>query len=313
MRSRALRRYTQGSVLVLQGGIGNQLFQVNACLKLNQKNLLVVQTNQGLRKSDWLSNLLAPEIDFRYAKCLESWIGRLAGRFILHLNFHPRKFERNDIVRHFLTLILELLISILYREKLTIITDRKKEILSLDGHNFISGYFHNQKLSDKITTSIHFFDGEGSEDFQKNLELIQRDKPVLVHIRRGDYLVNSQFSTLDSSYYQRAIQQLGDQIEISNVWVFSDTISDARAIFPERSIYKTRYLTSVGVSDFELLELMRHAKAFVIANSTFSLWSALTAYDSKAPVIMPNNWFSEDNYVKDTRLEFQTPMNWMKL
>jgi hypothetical protein len=126
-------------------------------------------------------------------------------------------------------------------------------------------------------------------------------------------MVNSQFSTLDSSYYQRAIQHLGDQINISHVWVFSDTISDARAIFPEHSMYKTRYINSIGVSDFELLELMRHSKAFVVANSTFSLWSAFTAYDSKAPVVMPNKWFSDINYINDTRLEFQTPINWMKL
>lgn len=303
-------RSTNKSVLVLQGGIGNQLFQINTFLKSNPEYLLIIQSNRSLEKFSWESSLIPSTTRVRQAKHFQQRIGRFVGRYILHLNFKPTFFERHVIATRLIYVILQIIVSIVYKKWLKFIIDSESEIFFQSSNYFMCGYFHNQEIPvDLHSRSIVPF-GLESDEFRCYVELIKIEKPICVHIRRGDYLVNSQFRILDADYYNKSLAILNGQIGAKNIWVFSDSIDEARKIMSVHSSYNITYVSSVGTSDFESLELMRHARAFIIANSTFSVWSALLAYDSKPPTIIPADWFNHPSLKSDKRLKIQTPPHW---
>lgn len=303
-------RHTNNSVLVLQGGIGNQLFQINTCLKSNPENLLLIQTNRSLKEFSWESRFIQPKTMIRQANDFQQYVGGVVGRYILHLNFKPTFLEKNKLLVRLIYFILKIIVFIVCLKWLKFIVDSENEIQFQNSNYFVCGYFHNQKISIDFKSKSVLTPTSESDEFKYYLELIQMEKPICVHIRRGDYLINSQFRILSEDYYDESLAFLNNQFITKSIWVFSDSIDEARELMSDHSSYNIRYIDSVGKSDFESLELMRHAQAFVVANSTFSVWSAILAYDSKAPVIIPVVWFNSPSLNTDRRLSMQIPTHW---
>lgn len=112
----------------------------------------------------------------------------------------------------------------------------------------------------------------------------ETDRPLMVHVRRGDYTQHD-FGLLGDSYYERALTALRRQGLAGPVWVFSDEPERV----PEGLRSQARVVTS-PVSPHEDLVLMSHGAGNVIANSTFSWWGAwMNPVD--APVVYPDPWF----------------------
>ena len=130
-----------------------------------------------------------------------------------------------------------------------------------------------------------------SEEFLNWIELIKLEKPIIVHVRLGDYRNEDGIGILSPNYFQRALNNpvLGDISK--NVWVFTDEPSsiDVRDYVP--SMYRTMLFEDISLSPSETLELMRHGLAYVISNSTFSWWAAYLSYNRQCPRLMPTPWF----------------------
>jgi hypothetical protein len=122
-------------------------------------------------------------------------------------------------------------------------------------------------------------------------ELSNIEKPIVVHIRRGDYKYEDQFGLLSCDYYSRAIAEIDDLSASSYgvVWLFSDEMEIAKQILLDigRPI---RYF-GAEFSTKSAFELMRLGHAFIIANSSFSYWAAALAHKFDVMVICPNPWF----------------------
>ncbi|MFM9134478.1 MAG: alpha-1,2-fucosyltransferase [bacterium] len=116
-----------------------------------------------------------------------------------------------------------------------------------------------------------------------------QERPIAVHVRRGDYAKVDEFGLLGASYYEPALDALRGQGIDGPVWLFSDEPAIARQALG-RYADGAEIVASVDGPATEMLA-MSHAAAHVIANSTFSWWGAWMN-DPGTSVIAPDPWFA---------------------
>lgn len=157
------------------------------------------------------------------------------------------------------------------------------------------GYFQTEKyfshIGDEIRSDFSFLD-EIVEDCKEYLEFF--DNPIALHIRRGDYLTNSQnHNNLGLDYYETALSKFSNDRQVI---IFSDDPSWCK----EQELFSgDRFLVSDGTGSYHDLHLMSKCSDFIIANSTFSWWGAWLANTGK--VIAPSKWFGPNNADKNTK------------
>ncbi len=170
---------------------------------------------------------------------------------------------------------------------------------------FLNGYFQSDKYFDDYRKEIlDLFEFSDSKHLSVSNFLVNigRTPFTSVHIRRGDYLKNTEFHPVcDVEYYKKAMELIGD----SSFIFISDDMEWVEANFNGPNIYYSNY-------DDELFDLCLMTKCDnnVIANSSFSWWGAYLNQNEKKKVIVPKNWFAL-NGPKD--IEDLIPKNWIIL
>ena len=139
---------------------------------------------------------------------------------------------------------------------------------------------------------------------------------VILHIRRGDYVSVAQNAELlgfvGMDYYRRAIEHVRGLIDTPRFFIFSDDLEWSRRELPQFGL-EADYAdlpAPAGVPQhaFEM-QLMSRGANFIIANSTFSWWSAWLAGDRARTVIAPSRWFADRSVDASDLL----PPQWRKL
>jgi len=176
------------------------------------------------------------------------------------------------------------------------------EIPEMKGNIYLEGYFQSEKYF--VDNRNYILDSLNIEEMKNKLIEKYGDYSdyISIHVRRGDYLKLKEFhGILGTEYYKNSIQHFGDH---QKYIVFSDDIEWCK-----------RNLTFVGnvlysncKEDWEDLILMSTCKAHIIANSTFSWWSA---WLSGNETIAPQKWFALD----DRRLSSKDicPTRWRRM
>ena len=141
---------------------------------------------------------------------------------------------------------------------------------------------------------------------KKFLELgLQIDdvKPVVIHLRRGDYLNHSTtFGLLHFQYFKNAIEILKLNLTSREFWIFSDDVIAAQELCMFLGISNMRIISNHGkLTAPEEMLLMSRGSALILSNSTFSLWAAYLA-DPSTEVIHPEPWFRCFPYSKSILL-----------
>lgn len=154
----------------------------------------------------------------------------------------------------------------------------------------VQGYFQSWEIVDEAMAAgsprrPHLL--SPSAEYVVLAEQARKDRPIAVHVRRGDYVQAKAFGLLESDYYDRALGELGRRGASGPVWVFSDDPEAAERIVP----HYDRVVTGLGREAEELM-LMGEARGHVIANSTFSWWGALFN-ESQPLVVAPDPWFRD--------------------
>jgi hypothetical protein len=271
--------------LELSGGIGNQLFQVSLgkCLEsVAGAQVKFIFAPSGLREKQHQSSL--SDFNFRnYIQVtnIESgtkwiWIRRL-DRFLRNYS---------SIYRHISRLMFGVFIQkgIGYDDK----------ILNLKNIKYIRGYFQSFVYPDTIKQ--HLIDGfeivNPSERFLELSKVANHLKPIILHLRRGDFTkLSDTVGLLGDEYYFRAIQLLRERNPDSEIWVFSDDETAAvKLVYRLESRGITSFRNGFGLNDSESLKLMSMGSGIVIANSTFSWWAAYLGEYGKT-VVAPCQWF----------------------
>lgn len=150
----------------------------------------------------------------------------------------------------------------------------------------LHGYFQSEKYFKKHHKLIReTFDVRDEEIINTPYDNLMIGQDVVgVHVRRGDYLkLKDHHSPCSISYYREASQVFNNSL----FFIFSDDIDWCKKKFNflPKVIY-VENLTSV-----RSLLLMSRCDHNIIANSSFSWWAAWLNKNKEKKVIAPINWF----------------------
>ena len=139
----------------------------------------------------------------------------------------------------------------------------------------------------------------------------QRARPLVVHVRLGDYTTIPGVGIPDLDYYSRAIGEAVRQVDPDSIWLFSDDPQGAVALVP----------SEVQGLDIQVVEppqecshpatvmsVMSMATGFVLANSTFGYWAARLSECPGANIFVPDPWFPHGPEIRDL-----IPPDWVQI
>ena len=276
----------------LVGGLGNQLFQVAAAQALAEPNEKVI-LEFGLGTTRLLASG-EPEIcsfqlpeNFQISKRE----GRLAFGIARIIGYTLRKRKSNSKYLAPMTLVVcNLILFVYYMKPVKLICpeDVGYTEIARSRHIFLSGYFQSyvwpSQVKDFLLSLVAI-----SPELKMYQELAAAERPLIVHVRRGDYKKEDTFGLLGSDYYATAFEELAGSGEFDSVWLFSDENDLAREVLRIPSDMKVRIISNENWTSAQLLEIMKLGRAYVIANSTFSWWGAFLSQSDR--VIAPRIWF----------------------
>ncbi len=291
-----INKNSQIVVVKLQGGLGNNLFQYAAAkylaVKSNASLVLDLSiVNFGLTHHGYYLRYMFQ--DFKEINKSENFMvpRKLHNLFSRFFAKCARKFV-------FIRIISTKFFNKFYSNEIGL----DEQIENLKPPILIQGYFQTWKYVENLILSNNFT----LNFFIKSKWLLEMEKiamntrPVVVHIRRGDYdLMNDEFGMLSIKYYLKAIDQLPLELINKELWIFSDDIVIAENMFKEYKQRKKNFISMPLVSNpAEIMYLMSLGSGHIIANSTFSYWGAYLSMNSKI-IIAPEKWFKTWEDPKD--------------
>lgn len=303
----------------LAGGLGNQLFQLAAGLYVAQGGALYLNTAFGnLRtnsdgEAELLSFLLPDNVIVEKNRSAPWFLRKIAG-FFLKRDIYSRTYRLISLATQLIAVASSVPISLFLRRKISIKHGRDLSVLrnSLQSKNILLfGYFQTYRWVEdlgvkKILNDISIHSESRNLDVYKQLSKIER--PMVVHVRLGDYLLEERFGTLSKEYYEKAIDRILKYGKCNTIWLFSDEIEKAKCLIPKNLDMPVRLIDNNNDSTSVVFEIMRLGYGYVIANSTFSWWAAYLSRNPNTPVIAPYPWFK--GITEPLNL---IPVSWLRL
>lgn len=263
-------------IIELQGGIGNQLFQLSHGLFVapNPSQILLNSAYQAFIPN---RSFALEGLGFRLPRI--SWFN------------HPLEYLLGvpKLGQNITPLYQKVGAYTIYEEKTPFEFTAN---LPTQTNLYVRGFWQNYRYVTKIlpffrkiVSSFGF-----SAPAKQMLDKISKHQSVAIHVRRGDYLKLGGFEVLDESYYQTAISLIKNQIPNPHFYIFTEDQAWANK---HLAIKQATYVTS-SQSDLEDLLIMAQCQHHIIANSTYSWWgSQLSA--SKGITVAPKNWTGQTN------------------
>ena len=291
-------------ILQLSGGIGNQLFQYAFgkafAIRNRCKLVLDVQSfNYDVLREFALDNY---SIEAQIATIEE--INRVKNGSV---SFSKRLFAMFG-VRRINYFDLPYLIEPAFSYDENVVKYRKRDV-------YFQGYWQSEKYFNSIrSVLLHDFKLKKQVSVVTNewLLKIKSSQSVSVHIRRGDYISNSETNSFHGicpiSYYEKALDYFTKKDCNTVFFIFSDDIAWAKETF---NAYQNCFAVSDVPYDYEELFLLSKCKNNIIANSTFSWWGAWLNENSEKIVIAPEKWFENDTM--QAQAQWLIPESWIKI
>lgn len=291
--------------VVLMGGLGNQLFQYAFAKRLHEETGTTVILD---------SNFLAIRRDSKGGTDLEKFhpdypvgigpnrnypsiLRRLMG---LTLRKHLEQSKKIDqLICFLLRVSLNISLSAIYKSPTrTVVCDDNGfvPVKFYSRNSLYLGYFQSYKYSEAPSSSPIYSLTPTSADPKKIesfAELAQKENPLLVHIRLTDYRNEPNFGILSADYYRNSILFQFSDNQYGRIWLFSDEPENALEYIPEQFRSLVRNVSKEIDDSVDTFEVMRLAKGYVIANSSYSWWAARAAHNSDPVVTYPDPWFQQ--------------------
>ena len=291
----------------LSGGIGNQMFQYSLGRVLSIKN----STPLILNTEAYLDQTSRP---FKKYMAVRKYT-------LSAFNIKARIAVRNEIPFIYrmygkgkLSLAFDAMRRRIFRHKGYELSFKgfNPKILELKGGVYLDGYWQSPKYFagfEDVIRKDFTFKNKFSDNIENLKKEIESQNSVCVHIRRGDYVNNSFYESVQKEYYDKGIAKIKSSTKIDKIYVFSDDIKwceeNLTFDFPVMFVGKEY----AGAKDEGHLALMSTCKHFVICNSTFSWWGAyLSDYHAKI-VIVPQRWFTDKNINESDLI----PEEWIRI
>lgn len=301
-------------ILKLEGGLGNQLFELaagyylaaklNTDLQLDQYSIPLT-TVHGETKSgigDFESTALPNLNRVQLLQALPNrLLIRLAKRntLIKRLVIKARMFSSNP---NRLKLFLE-----------SNLLESTSEFLNIDTPMKLHGNFQSWGIVEKAAgygfPRILRLQNTPNwiEEFEKKIDF---KNSLVLHFRVGDDTrSNYNFKQPEISYYLSALDILSAKRDFSSIYILSDDISRVKSMFGKMLDEDFRYLEMPNESSpAERLYVLSLFGGIVCANSTFCGWAAWSISNSGGEVVVPVPY--SDGPVLGSR---DFPSNWIEL
>jgi len=238
----------------LQGGLGNQMFQISAAYSLSKE--------------------IGVDCAFNFNNCYTPAQGNVSAKYVDNIfkninnqDLNPQLFK-------------------VYNEP----TFSYCEIPKID-NLILYGYFQSEKYFKKYSNEIKnlfYFDNKSMKNIKDFLlEKISNNGDITaVHVRRGDYLNNPNYHpTCSIEYYKKAMKLL-DNSNMKFIFI-SDDIKWCKENFNGDNIYFSPF-----TNEIDDLYLLLQCNNHIIANSSFSWWGAYLSPNNNK-VIAPSIWFGK--------------------
>jgi hypothetical protein len=261
----------------LQGGLGNQLFQLAAALMIKHQ-----------RKGE--SVRLSPDL-----------LGKVSSKNRRQFSIESL-LKVDEIINN--TLPTPILVKPLHFIKILDFEDEQRGNLTESYLRFqtrhLIGYFQN-------ITTVDFVWNEIRTRLQTTpvFEKLLSEAPVnyvAVHIRLGDYLkevdTNEVHGTCSVDYYLNALEVVAKKCDCNSVKVVSDDVATAKKIFDDYKL-ALKYDLEFRENQTEIddLAVLARASGVVMSNSTFSWWGAYIASKQRnCFVVYPTPWFLSTDF-----------------
>ena len=297
-------------IVRLMGGLGNQMFQYAAGLRLAMRH----RTPLTLDLSFLLDRSRNDNIVFR--------------DFDLKLFEIPEKIASSRQVRRFRRLASPGSRSVCERVEDRLVKRRMfseesyqldRRVLELPDNTYLEGYFQNEgyftDAASIVRDRFRFRNMEDSlPEVTKHVAIaIQDSNSVCLNVRRGDYVnnpaTNAYHGVCEINYFSGAISHFRDALVNPHFFVFSDDQNWCRREFPEGREFTIVGNEHYGPQFFQKFWLMTRCKHFIIPNSSFGWWAAWLAEFEGKLVVRPSHWFKASE-IRDVDI---CPSSWIKI
>ena len=289
-------------IVKIMGGLGNQMFQYATARVLSIKK----STNLYIDTTFFNVNIDNHDITRR---SLELSIFNLTLKEVTF--YHKYYFKLLFFIQNIFLKIIRLKKRFIYFQDTNYVFQNSfnnlpKNVL-LDGYWQSYKYFIN--FRDIILNDFYI-----NVKFDKKNTLILKDimfnNSVSVHIRRGDYIKNSNnlnfHGICDLNYYINSINIIKSKYHKPKFYFFSDDINWVKNNFTD--IEYVFVSNNTGSNSYLDMLLMSNCKHNIIANSSFSWWAAWLNTNPSKFVIAPLKWFNNEIDTSDL-----IPSDWIRI
>ena len=297
---------------MLQGGLGNQMFQYAA------GRALAIRNNNSLKidLSFLKKGVLGENVDYRkyglnnfcinediineeelnrfirksklYSKLKISWLNKKTGyKFPISKIFSQNGHEYDPLFS------------------------------KLSGNTYLSGYWQNTRFftgAEEIIKHDFKFKYLPGQSNKELLNRMEKCESIAVHIRRGDFKNLPVLGTTGLEYYYKAINYLSERLNDLVLFFFSDEMEWVKDKFSAFNSGISKYYVELNTSsgsEADDLRLMSNCKHNIIGNSTFGWWGAWLNNNPGKIIIAPEKLFADPSI--DKQLNGMIPENWIRL
>lgn len=287
---------------VITGGLGNQLFQYAAAISLESKVNSQIELEMSLGKPRSTNGI--PDLEFfelKDTKIENTWSSILNRALGLSLRSSLILPSARSIrfSKKMTQGLLSILGSLILKRPILL---RSPSNLGWDvnfsagrSHRLVIGYFQSYKYAISNHSILEKLRGlnlkKESPQVNKFRELSLLQSPLVVHVRRGDYVGEASFGILAPEYYREIIRSVYSSGRYKKIWLFSDDFIEAETCIPEELMSEVIQIDEIDNSPASTLQVMRFGKAYVIANSSYSWWGAFLSLNQDSEVHAPFPWF----------------------
>jgi hypothetical protein len=290
-------------VIVLNGGFGNQMFQLAKAIELSDSFNVSINTTIGVTPK---TNSGVPSI-FDYflpnSISVDQTPVNLVNQKIIKLLISTRlRSFRNPLVgslSQYLHKALRWVFLFFSTQWSGVLITKNISDTRLNvrpGRNLVVGYFQTTKWQDEKrihSTMANLRHKKGSSALEEYEHKADLEHPLVLHIRMGDYRNEQSIGMIDEKYIELALEYALKKNQFKNIWLFSDEPEEAMALIPARFLPSVEIIKELENSPTLTQEVMRLGAGYVLSNSTFGWWAAYLARMEPKVVVVPDPWFKK--------------------
>ena len=306
--------------VMLTGGLGNQLFQLAAALYFAENRPVELVDSIGRPRTNSFG---LPDIDTfvlpldvliiksdKYSMLISKTSG-----FMLRKGMNPHWYEKNKLFEFLTQLLSSILLSIYLKDKVALSASNNvgySDDIKASGSKFLVGYFQSYKWLEntEVLKKMHNMSPKNKDDsnFLNWIKLAKSEKPIILHLRLGDYRNENSFGIPNPDYYKRSLDYILKLNSNNKVWIFSDETDSALDFLPQEYLDHYKLIDTRNLDSAQTLEIMKYGISYVIGNSTFSWWAATLSKTNSPIVVAPCPWFKSLE-----EPESLIPNNWIRV